>query len=268
MIEKAVNRSLTHLLSGPKILLTGSVLLACGLLFAFFGTFSLFASSMMQKSLFLIPAFISLGLLLSLGSLICKLYMDEISKPQREVVKTLDSIWIHLLSAPYFFIPFLALFALLWIGVGIFELLTWIPYLGPLLSSLFAFVPFVIHFSLYSLIALGVFGLFLFPPIMASTVNRSIFSQAINHFQQNPYRNIVHFLIAIGPALLLGFLGYRALQLCSFCTGTEHPLLLLLQNISFTIPFALLFIIPTIFFFQFGTESLLLIQNLNKESFD
>lgn len=55
MIEQAVNRAVSNLGEKYKILMTGAVLLAGGLLTAFFATFSTFASSQMQKTLFSFP---------------------------------------------------------------------------------------------------------------------------------------------------------------------------------------------------------------------
>ena len=263
MIEQAVNRAISNLGEKYKILMTGAILLIGGLLTAFFATFSTFATSQMQKSLFLIPGFITLGLLLSLGSLICKLYLEEVKRNKVHLIPTFKTIWVRLLGATYFSIPFLAAFAVLWITIGLFELFTLIPYIGPLLSSLFAFIPFVINIGLYLLVLGGVFALFLLSPLMATEVkmDKSLIKKVLGHLLKNPYKNSLNFLIAIIPILILGSLGYLAMQLCTFCSHDVHPLLMLLQNISFAIPFTALFLFPTIFFFQYSIESYLMIEN-------
>lgn len=263
MIEKAVNRALLSLWDTYKIALTAAILFAGAALTAFFSTFSTFASSLMQKTLFLIPCFLTLGLLLSLGSFLCKIYFEEIRRNKVHLIPTFKTIWVRLLSASYFSVPFLAAFSILWVSIGLFELLTLIPYIGPFLSTLFAFIPFIINFSFYLMIAVGLFALFLLAPFLAisSEVDRVLLARVLNHFLQNPFRNVLNFVIALLPSFLLGLLGFLSLRLCIFCTSDMHPLLVLVQNLSYAIPLTLVFLFPTIFFFQYAFESYLMIES-------
>lgn len=262
MSEKAVNRALLSMWDTYKILLTAAILFAGSILTALFATFSTFASSLMQKTLFLIPCFLTLGLLLSLGSVLCKLYLEEIRRNKVHLVPTMKMIYARLVGASYFSVPFLTLFGILWMTIGLFELLTFIPYLGTFFATLFAFIPFLIHFSFYFMIVFGLFGLFLLAPLLATTadINRTVLEKLLRHLLKNPYRHVINFFIALFPALLLGLLGYLSLQLCTFCHQETHFLFVLLQNVSYAIPFTLLLLFPAIFFFQYAIESYLMVE--------
>jgi hypothetical protein len=263
MIEQAFNRALSGMGEKYKILITAGVLCIGSVLTAFFATFSPFADSLMQKTLFLVPLFITLGLLLSLGSLLCKIYLEEVKRNKVHLIPTFKTIWVRLLGASYFSLPFLAAFIVLWLTIGLFELLTLIPYVGSVLSTLFAFIPFVINFCFYLLAVFGLFALFMLAPVMGvvSQLDQSIVHNVLLHWIKNPYRNLVNFFVALAPAFLCGFIGYLALGLCAFCFKEAHPLLLLIQNISLAIPFAALLLFPAIFFFQYAMESYLMIES-------
>ena len=262
-IQKTFNRSLYHCFEKTKVLLTFSVLALCGLLVVFCRGLAETTNSWMTLSLTFLPVFLCSGILLALGVSLIRGYHDEIKKKPLDLINILLFSWETMLGATYFMMPLILLYLMLWMLLGIFILLSSIPFIGNFFAVILAFAPFLINLATL-LLSIGVLVILFFitPLIAFKGINRSVISQILNHqLQSDFFSNLVFFIIGLLPLTALFFLLLGAAFLTgSICVVTRDSLSTVLQWFFIMIPFAAILAPALIFFFNFAAEAHVLIH--------
>ncbi len=139
------NRALRFTFSKKKVFFVFCLLALSGLLVVFFRGLALHASQWVKLSLTFLPIFICSGILLSMGILLIRIYHDEIKQREVNYFSLASRSWDVTIGASYFAIPIVFSYLLLWILLGIFILLSGIPFLGEFFHVILSFAPFLIH---------------------------------------------------------------------------------------------------------------------------
>ena len=262
-IQFVFNRALSLTFNKKKLLTVFMVLALCGLLVVFFRALAINAGQWVLMSLSFLPIFLCAGVLLSTGIILVRVYHDEIKRKPVKFSEVFIKSWETVLGASYFSIPIILCYLLLWMMLGIFVLLKEIPGIGEVFGVILAFGPFLINLGSLILGVLSIFMLFFVTPVIAlNGLNRIRVTQIIvQRLKGDMFSNIVLGLIAVLP--LVFFLGL--LMLAAFLTGTvcyacTNPFHTVLQWFFIMIPFTALLSPAVVFFFNFATESHVLIQ--------
>jgi hypothetical protein len=262
-IQFIFNRAFAFTFSIKKWLTVFIVLALCGLLMVFFRALAINAGPWMLLSLTFLPCFLCTGVILSLGVLLIRIYHDEIkNKPvsYREVFK---KSWDVIIGSSYFSLPIILCYLVLWMLLGIFVLLTEIPFVGEFFGTVLAFGPFLLNFGSLALGVLCLAMFFLLTPTMAlNGFTRSRVSQIIaRRLQGDLFSNIFLALIAALPLLFFAcLLSLAALITNSICTTCTNPYHAVIEWFFIMIPFTALLSPALIFFFNFSAEAHVLIQ--------
>lgn len=262
-IQNAFNRSLNRTFEKNKWLVTFLVLALCGLLVVFSRALGENANVWMGLSLTFFPIFLCSGLLLALGVILIRGYHDEITKGDVQYWKILTNSWETVIGAAYFAIPFLLVYLMLWMLLGIFILLRSIPAVGEFFGVILSFAPFLLNFATLLLCVAVIAMLFFVAPILAlKGLNRPLVTELlVRRFQTDLFSNLLFFGFALLPlALYFGLLLASAFLTGSFCVTCENPIATILEWFFMMIPFAALLAPALIFFFNFAAEAFVLFQ--------
>ena len=252
------NRALILTFTWTKLLLAFALLAMCGVFVIFFHGLSLEAGPWLSYSLTFIPVFISAGILLSAGVLLIRVYHDEV----KEKTVDLQKVWVNssetVVGASYFSIPILLSYLILWMILGVFVLLSTIPGIGLIFSTVLVFAPFLINLSTVCLLLLNIALLFFVAPILAlKGHNQTQVAQTlVQRFSKDIFTNLLLLAIGIIPlSVVFGILlatVFLTGSLCYECTGPIHDALFWF---FIMIPFTALLSPAVVFFFNFGAES-------------
>jgi hypothetical protein len=266
-VEKAFHRALTHAISKKKFLFISPLLLASGLLVVFCRAASLEAHSWIFLSLAFLPIFFITGVFLAGGVFITRIYYNEIREQPLQLWKLLQQSLQQLLEASYLSIPLIIAYLCLWALLGVFYLLRAIPGIGGVMSILFSFGPFLLVSSFLMLAVISLLSLFFVTPHIAlkGKIHLAIAEEIFSRLKASIFSNTVLFFLGLMPIVLsTGFLTLAAIVTdMKYLTGES------LIGISFEwffimVPFSLLLTPAVIFFFNFATESFLLLQKKKK----
>jgi hypothetical protein len=262
-IQLIFNRALEKCLDRTKWLLCFSVLALCGLLVVFSRALSEHANAWMGLSLTFFPIFLSSGLILALGVVLIRGYHDEIKKGEASYSKILASSWETVIGAAYFAIPFLLIYLMLWMLIGIFILLRNLPAVGEFFGVILSFAPFLLNFATLVLTVSVIAMLFFVAPVIAlKGMSRSLVSQVLSRrLAGDLFSNLLLFAIALLPLVLyLGLLLASAFLTGSFCVDCVDPVATVIEWFFIMIPFAALLAPAVIFFFNFAAEAHVIAQ--------
>lgn len=256
-LQRIFNRASSHVFSRKKLTFVSLVLALCGLLIVFFRGVGVDASSWISLSLTFLPIFLCAGILLSMGIVLIRLYHDEIKKRPLSINRTIAKSWELMIGTSYLSLPLLLTYLLLWIILGIFLLLREIPAIGPLITVIFAFAPFLLILGSLVLSSLCFVLLFFVTPVIAlrggSRVKAAQF--VVKKWREDCFANLMFLSIGIFPLLLAGGLLFLAAFLTDvgFLVGTG-PLYIVLQWFFLMLPFVVLLSPALVFFFNFAAE--------------
>ncbi|MBI5274479.1 MAG: hypothetical protein HY860_05450 [Chlamydiales bacterium] len=262
-LQLILYRAIFHTFSKKKLLLLVPIVLLCGLLTVICMTLASLGQ-WAKLSLFFLPIFVSFGLLLGVGIVLTRIYFKEIKGFAFTYFSMFKESMPIIMHATYMFLMVIASYVALWIGLTFFYLLKYIPWIGPLLSAFFSFVPFLIVISFLILTLLVPPILFFVIPYLAlkgTTITIQGIKELFFDLKQDIFTNIMLFVAGVAPFLLL----LAVLSFCaSFTSGyffmNSSFFVKLLQQLVVMILWCL-FLTPTIiFFFNFSTESFGLIQ--------
>jgi hypothetical protein len=262
-IGAAFNRALFYTCSKTKLLLVYVVILACGLLTVFFRGLAAQAGSWTLLSLTFLPLFFSVGLLLSMGILLVRIYHDEVKQKPVDYWSTAIKSWDTIAGAAYFFIPILLGYLALWIIFAIYMLLKAVPGIGEFVGVILAFVPFVLHLSILALVVISWTILFFVSPLIAlrSMDKVRMVGGLLHRIRNDPFSNLILAALGLVPMAIFGAFAFLALYLTeSVCFSCLGPMERVLENFFILIPFAAILTLPTIFFFNFAAEAHILLQ--------
>ena len=257
-IRQGFNRALLHTLDKKKILLVFLNLALCGLFVVFFRGLSINATQWFNLSLNFLPIFLCAGVLLSLGIFLIRLYHDEIKQKEINYRLIFAKSWEVMIGSTYFFIPIILSYLLLWMILGVFVLLRQIPAMGEFFSAILAFAPFILNLGTLILCILSVSVLFYVTPIIAlKGYQRAVVSETfVARFQNDAFSNLLLGFISVIPFILIFGLSLFAAYLTgSICYQCDNPISNVLQSFFMMIPFAAALTPTVIFFFNYATES-------------
>lgn len=267
-VGAAFNRALAYTFSKKKLLLVYAVILACGLLTVFFRGLAAQAGSWTLLSITFLPIFFSVGLLLSMGILLIRIYHDEVKQRPVDYWTTASKSWDTIVGAAYFFIPILLGYLALWIIFAIYMILKAIPGIGEFLGVILAFVPFILHLSILALVVISWAILFFVSPLIAlRSMDKVRMVEGIFHrLQIDPFSNLILAMLGLVPLAIFGAFAFLALYLTeSVCFSCLNPLQRVLENFFILIPFAAILTLPIIFFFNFAAEAHVLLQKKQQD---
>jgi hypothetical protein len=257
------NRALSLTFVKKKLLGVFCVLALSGLLVVFFRGISLHASGWMQLSLTFLPVFLCIGILLSTGIFLIRVYYHEVKQQEISYTGILKRSWEMLLGASYFAIPLIICYVLLWMLLGIFVLLGQTPALGDFFSIVLAFAPFLIHLGILILCLISLFLLFYVAPAIAfkGLEKGAVFQTVTKRLEANPFLNILLLLTALLPVGFVLTLLLTATTLTgSVCLDSQTLLQKTLQWFFIMLPFTAILTPAIIFFFNFAAEGYMFMQ--------
>lgn len=262
--ENAFNRALSYSFCKRKFLLVFSVLSLCGLLAVFFRGLSDNAHSFVVLNLSFLPIFICSGLLMSLGVILIRAYHHEVKSLKLNYKELIASSWEIIIGTTYLSVPFLLLFLVLWMFLGFFFFLREIPAVGPYISVVLSFCPFLLIFFAMILSASNILLLYFMTPLIAlkSELKQTALNQLLwLRLRANPLANIRGLVLSLTPMVVLLFF----LLISAYLTGVEFFLLdttahVVMQWFFIMLPFSALMTPAVIFFFNFAAEAHVLHQ--------
>jgi len=216
-----------------------------------------------QIGLSFFPFFLSMGLLITTGIILIRLYHDEIKQKPIIYTNVLNKSWEVAVGASYYFIPVVLVYFVIWIFLGIFFLLKEIPGIGQTLGLILGFAPFILNLILILLCVLSVITLFFATPQIALRrlsgvhLGNVIYKQIRNDL----FTNCFLFFVAAIPFLITFYLLHLATNLSAFYSSEcESIICRTLEAFFIMIPFTAFLVPSTIFFFNFSAEAHILIQ--------
>ncbi len=262
-IKKAFNRALYLTFSKTKLLFAFSVLALCGLLSVFFRGVAVHSGSWVTMSLTFLPVFICAGIMLSMGLILIRVYHNEVKGLPVSFKETLNKSLELMIGASYISMPFILVYLLLWMVLGIFYLLKEIPGLGDFIGVILAFGPFLLNLASLLLILSALAVLFFVTPALAlrSFDKVAIVQLILKRIRMDVFTNCCHLVIALLPLTLTG----SVLSIAAVLTGTtyldvDRTSEIVLQWFFIMLPFTALLAPATIFFFNFAAESHVALQ--------
>ena len=268
-IQQLFNRAFYLSFSRSKLFFTFCVLVLCGLMLIFFRGMSLHANAWVQMGLIFLPIFMAGVMLMGSGIVLIRMYHDEIKHHQASLKKIVGNSWEVIVSPISFLLPFILLYLILWIALGVFVLLYEIPVLGKFFEVVFAFGPFVIHVLSLIVCAIFIFALFYVTPLVAlkGVYRTTLYQTLLNRAQSDLFSHFFLFFIGLWPLVLVACI----LVLANFMTGclltgSCTPAQDIIQAFFIMIPFAALLTPFVIFFFNFSAESHVMLQKLSSQS--
>ncbi|MEC7839587.1 MAG: hypothetical protein VX777_06075 [Chlamydiota bacterium] len=264
------NRALSKTFDKSKLLLMFVVLLLCGMMVVFFRGLSVGAGEWMKKSLTFLPLFLCVGVLLSAGILLIRIYHDEIKEKSINYREVLSKSWEIVLGASYFSVPIILLYLLLWMLMGVFLLFEQVPFVGPFFSIILAFGPFLLNLAAIVLCVVNISMLFFVAPALAlkGLSSQEISKSLIAKFNNDIFSNVTLGVIAVLPlALILGVLTLAGIMSGPACLPCKTPLFTTLRWFILMVPFVAFLAPALIFFFNFAAEShVLLLKKVRRKS--
>jgi hypothetical protein len=262
-VQWAFNRAAAHVFSKNKLFLVFSCLAIIGMIVLFFRAAAAETSKVAALGLLFVPFFLSLGLLFSLGILVCRLYHDEVKQRELSLKRIFIQSWDLMVAASYFSLPLFIGYLLLWFSLALFALMQALPLIGPLVSVFLSFAPFLINLALLLMILASTLALFFLTPLVAFRgIHREKIAYALmERLEKDLFMNSLLGLLAFLPLLFtLLFLGLAAWMTAQFCLSCESVEAAFLSGLFILVPFAALLSPAVIFFFNFSCESHLLMM--------
>lgn len=257
-IAPLFNRALAHTFGMKKFLLVFLILALCGVFIVFFRGLAWNASEWFRLSLTFLPIFLCGGVLLSVGILLIRIYHDEVKNKFLSYKEILAKSWETVIGASYFSIPFILVYLLLWMLLGVFVLLKGIPIMGEFFSIILSFAPFLINLSSLLLCFGTLLLLFFVSPVIAlKGMDRGIvFQTVLKRLEKDPFTNIILVLISLLPLIVvLTFLMLATVLTESICFDCYTLPQVVLKWFFLMIPFTAFLTPAIIFFFNFAAEA-------------
>lgn len=253
-LERSFLKAWSLAFSRGKLLLGFGALVVCGLFFVFCKAMALEATPWIRMSMVFLPILLSSGVMLTLGTLLIRLYSHEVRGLALPFGRLFAGSLNVAMGTSYLSLPPIVAYLILWIGMGFFFLLKEIPFIGPFLNVILSFGPFFIIVCSLVLCAMAVGVLFFLAPVTAHSTLRRIDWKIWEPIKARPFRAIALFVIALSPVLLTGLLlsVAAAITTQSFATPAAA---LPFEWFFLMIPFCALLTPSVVFFFHFAQES-------------
>ena len=259
-IEKIFNRAMRLTFSKQKWLLVFLPIALCGFLIVIFRTMSSGAGPWFQMSLAFLPIFLSAALLLGVGMVLTRIYHHEVKGFKVEYLRTIKSSGSLFLGIAYLAVPLIGAYLVLWMVLGVFYLMRAIPSIGPFMSSVLSFGPFLLVLGSLILSLFNLLVLFYVTPAAAlkSELSPQLAEDVLRGLRRNPFVAFIMPLIALFPLfLVVGFLSLSAVVTQMMYVESAH---VALKWFFTMLPFCALLTPAIIFFFNFAVETHVLLH--------
>jgi len=257
-IRNIFNRALVHSFTKKKLLFVFLMLLLPGLFAAFCRGLSLHVSNWIVMSFIFFAIFLSVGILLSCGIVLIRMYHDEVKNRASSFRTVLAHSWKLIIGSLYLTLPFIFIFLFLWVIFGVFIFLKEIPSFGLIIEALFAFVPFVLILGILALSISAVALLFFITPVIALNEKKShkIIPLVSARISQDPWSCVILFIIALFPSLIVGaFLIFSFILTDVKVLTSINTLQVVVQWFVMMIPLLVCSSPFIVFFFNFSAEA-------------
>lgn len=266
-LEQAFNRALFFSLKRKKIFFILPVLLICGIIVVLSHTLWVGSNPWIRSSLAFIPGFLCMALFLAAAVPLIRLYHDEVKHKPLSMNKTLKASWRLMASIGSLIVPILTAYLVLWFILGIFYLLKNIPATGEILGGFLSFGPFLLIAGSLVLIAIALALVFFLSPVVAlkSTMSWDLAEDVLKRVGREPFLHVILLLIGLLPLIVVvGFLILSATLTGMTYFVTERTWAIGLQWFMIMVPFATLLSPVVVFFFNFASESFIILQRQKK----
>lgn len=262
-LEKIFNRSISSVFCREKFFLTFPLLAICGLLVIICRLISIDATEWVIMSSAFFPIFLCAGLILALGLVLIRVYHKEIKGLKVSYIQMIKEAKNLYLGIPYLSVPLLFAYIILWIVLGLFYLIRAIPHIGPFLSSILSFGPFLLVLGSLFLGIVNLLTLFFVTPAAAlsSDFRPKLAEKVFREVKQNLFLSITMLLIGLLPLLfVIGFLTLSIALTQILYLGGGGLFFIALKWLFMMLPFCFLITPAVIFFFNFAAEAHVVLQ--------
>jgi len=224
---------------------------------------SIGASQWVRMSLTFLPMFICAGLLLAAGFVLVRVYVDEMKGREISFFKTIKGTRSLFLGIPHLTLPLIFTYLILWMALGVFYLLKEIPQIGPFMSSVLSFGPFLLVLGSLLLGLSSLLLLFFMTPVasMRSEIRPQVVKEVFKDFMSSPFMSFTLIIVALLPTfLVVGLLSLAAVVTQIFYIESGSILAVAMKWLFVMIPFCALLAPSVVFFFNFSVESFNLLR--------
>lgn len=268
-VETIFNRALSFTFSRRKLFFTAPILIFCGLISGFFRALGSKANDWLSISMTFMPLFFCSSVLLAAGIILIRIYHHEVKGLPVGYRKALGASKDLMVDVAYLALPVILIYLVLWTLLGVFYLSKEIPFIGESLGIILSFGPFLLLLGSFLLSFLSVCVLFFITPSVSlkSSVQVEVLKGALKRFKFNPFSNLFLMFLGILPvALVAASLTMAAIMTGKNFVASESPAALGLEWFFIMIPFSALLAPAVIFFFNFATESHVLMVKKMKDN--
>ena len=257
-LEFCFNRALHYTFSKKKFWMVFPVLILCGILIVFCRALAHGSISWIALSMIFLPIFLSAGILLALGTLLCRIYYHEVKSLTFHIREILSKSLDLIMGTIYLSLPPILIYLLLWAFEGIFMLLKEIPGIGPYMGVFLTIAPFLITLFSILLVIFSFALLFYATPVIAFQEKEKliVFKNIREVTKKNVFRSAMLFIIAILPLLIVISLLILAAYITNlhYALGTDL-LMITIKWFFIMLPFCFFITFGIVFFFNFASES-------------
>lgn len=267
-VEVVFNRAFSLAFSKLKFLFTFPVLMICGVLIVFCRALSIESNPWVWMSFVFLPVFLCTGILLTAGVLLSRIYYHEVKGLPFKFQKLLSQSFQLLIGVSYLSLPLILSYLLLWTLMGVFHLLKGLPGLGEIVGVLLSFGPFLLVLGSLALSFVSLLILHFVTPHVSlkNSVHFHIAEEIIDRLQHSLFANLTMLMVGILPLLfVVGFLSFGAWLTGFNFFSAKEALSVSLQWFFMMVPFCLILTPFVIFFFNFATESYVLLRRQRKK---
>lgn len=257
-LAELFNRAFKHSFSSIKWAASALGLVVVGLLFLFCRSLGSSTGGWLTTSLTLLPLFLSIGFLAALGVVVIRLYHDELKNRRVDLTSTVAKSLSLLFTSTSFSVPLIIAFLLLWMLLGLYQLLSYTPLFGTFFGIILSFVPFLIYVALLLLAFGALLMLFFLLPRLALTTGwakEEAMKETLKRFVRDPFSNFLLFFIALTPLIFSLLILFGAISLTGFHFQESAQDMHALHWLLVVIPFGALLAPALNFFYQFALEA-------------
>ncbi len=257
-LESMCQRASLHTLGKTKVSVTTLALLLSGLFCLFCLSLATNAQPWMALALGFLPLFITPAILMGLGVVLIRSFHDEVKQRDSGIAALFVQSWDAAIRASFIFVPLLLTFLVAWIAEGIFLLVQQLPFIGEIIATLLAFVPFLLNLGAVLLSLTGLYLLFVLTPSMSlkSFAAEGMLEQILVSCRRHVLLRCTMLLVSLLPFLLsCGLLAIAGKVTASVLTSSPNDLQFLIQCFVMMIPMGVILAPSVIFFFNMATET-------------
>lgn len=265
-VEIAYTRAWQKAFERKRVFVMFLILALCGL-FMVAGHATVSISPIWLKGLFyFLPTFLIIGVLLAAGIFFARTYYYEVKEGKASYRGIFAKSLQLMVSLSQVSLPFILLYLVLWACMGLFFLIGEIPYLGPSMTLILSFIPFILALATLFLVFTAFFALFFVTPHIAFNKMplESFFKQLLADVLSHLFSYGILFIVALLPLFLGGGLVFISFQMIAL--EVKSPLESTLQWFFLMIPISAVLSPIFLFFFNFSVESYNLVRKLDRQA--